>query len=632
MRALFRRLCALGCAAVMLITSAAALSVEDARKLLEEKYVDPLPKSAYSAQTLDELFLAVGDPYTYYMTAEEYEGFLAGVESDTTVTGIGAAITFTNEGIHISSVLPGGGAEEAGLQSGDLVIAVNGESCVPANEGHRQLIVGEAGTYVTITVRHTDGTEKDYRIRRRLVEIHNTNVTMKNGVGLIDCDSFGSETGTYFSDGITKYDDAAHLWIVDLRNNSGGVTTSAIASLGAFTGAGPLLYFRDRDGKYYTNYHFEDYLTPDPCIVLTNANSASACEVFAAGIRDMEAGISIGGRTFGKGLAQTILDGDNYADYFTDDAMKVTVYRFYSPEGNTNDRIGVIPTLLVADEYTEAVAQLLSTKEPARADGHLRLTLGGWKFYLNLQQAESDTYRDAFHELLAALPPDASVELGAGNNWGNVGVAMIAALYGDESRSRLFTDVAESEYADAINTLGVYGILNGTGDGKFDPTGTLTRAQLCALLAQALDISTTTENHFTDVPSTRWYAKSVNAMAEMGLVEGRGNGRFDPNGTVTHQEYITIMGRLARFLNFYAAEYAAELTEEALAAEALAPFAPWARESAATLTGLLQTAEGEPISMLHTELENIKPTAPILREEAAATLYHVLTRLQIIFY
>ncbi len=632
MKSLFRRLCAMLCVTAMLITSAAALSVEDARKLLEERFVDPLPAAAYEATTLDELFYALGDPYTYYMTAEEYEAFLSDVESDTSVVGIGAAIFFTLDGIAISSVLPGGGAEEAGLQSGDTIIAINGESCVPANESHRQLIVGEAGTYVTITVLHPDGTTADYRICRRLVEIHNTNVKLENGVGWIDCDSFGSETGNYFASGIHAYDDKAHIWVVDLRGNSGGVTTSAIASLGAFTGGGALLYFRDRNGKFFANYHFEDYLTPDPCIVLINGSSASACEVFSAGIRDRRAGISIGQRTYGKGLAQTILDSDGYSDYFTDDAMKVTVYRFFSPEGNTNDRIGVIPTLLISNEHTESVAKLLSTKEPDRPAGHLRLTLAGWNFYIDLTQAESEEYAEAFCELISALPPDAQIELGGGNNWGQVTTAMITTLYGDESRSRMFTDVSESEYADAINALAVYDILRGTGNGAFDPKGTLTRAQLCSLLAQAMDISASTENHFTDVPSNRWFADSVNAMAEMGLVNGKGGGKFDPNGLVTQQEYITIMGRLASFLNFYANNYEADLSEEQLSDETYAAFAPWARASAATLTGLLVTAEDEPLSMLHKPLEQIDPTAPVLREEAAAVLYNVLTNLQIILY
>jgi hypothetical protein len=121
-------------------------------------------------------------------------------------------------------------------------------------------------------------------------------------------------------------------------------------------------------------------------------------------------------------------------------------------------------------------------------------------------------------------------------------------------------------------------------------------------------------------------------MAELGLVNGVGAGHFDPLRFVTQQEYITIMGRLAARLNFYADNYTNDLSAEDLSAEKYAGFASWARPGAATLTGLLVTADGAEFSMLHAPLEDIVPTAPILREEAAATLYNVLTRLHLLHY
>ena len=169
MKKITRRIAALLCAAVLLITSASALSVEDARELLEDLYVDELPPGAYSAATLEELFIAVGDPYTYYMTAEEFDRFNTNVEGETSVTGIGASIEYTTEGILLTGVLAGGGAMEAGLQAGDLIIAIDGAPCIPADETHRDRLVGPAGTAVTITVRHAAGGTEDCRLQRRLV-------------------------------------------------------------------------------------------------------------------------------------------------------------------------------------------------------------------------------------------------------------------------------------------------------------------------------------------------------------------------------------------------------------------------------------------------------------------------------
>lgn len=125
------RLGALCCAAAMTITTGAqALSVEEAYDILQRSYVDKLPRAAQDAKSLDELF-SYTDDYTYYMTAEEYQAFLQGVEGDVSFAGIGAEITYVPEGIRIVSVLKGGGAEKAGLAAGDIIIAIEGESCAP---------------------------------------------------------------------------------------------------------------------------------------------------------------------------------------------------------------------------------------------------------------------------------------------------------------------------------------------------------------------------------------------------------------------------------------------------------------------------------------------------------------------
>ena len=117
------RLGALCCVAAMTITTGAqALSVEEAYDILQRSYVDKLPRAAQDAKSLDELF-SYTDDYTYYMTAEEYQAFLQGVEGDVSFVGIGAEITYVPEGIRIVSVLKSGGAEKAGLAAGDIIIA-----------------------------------------------------------------------------------------------------------------------------------------------------------------------------------------------------------------------------------------------------------------------------------------------------------------------------------------------------------------------------------------------------------------------------------------------------------------------------------------------------------------------------
>ena len=617
MKRITRRLCAVLCALALCLTSVSALSVEDALHLLEENYVDPLPAAAYDAKTLDELFAAVGDPYTYYMSAVDYEEFSAGVERESTVTGIGAGIEYTANGIHITMLLDGGAAKDAGLQLDDYIIAIEGVSCAPAGEQHRSLIIGEAGTYVTVTVRHPDGTVQDYRLERRTVELHNTTVSAANGVGTIDCNSFGSQTESYFSEGISANSDAVDHWVVDLRSNLGGLADAAVGTLGSFTGAGPKLYYRLNDGSSFYTLYLADRETDKPAIVLVNGYTASASEILSGGIRAQDAGIVVGSRTYGKGTAQLVLDKEKYPDLFDGDSLKVTAYRFYCSDGNTTDRIGVIPTLLVDDALTADVAALLTTERPESGE-FLFFTLNGCLFYVDLARSRGT---DALSELFSALPPEMVLHCEADGAASELDTADTAKRLGISYADRRFTDLADSAYPTQIDTMGVYGILAGDGKGHFRPDAALTRAELAALLAQALNVTGQNTGRFADVSADRWYSGDVSAITYLGFMNGVSPRYFDPNGTLTQEQFIAVMGRLARFLNFHADDYALALTEDDLAA--YDGLAAWARTEASVLTDY----DG---NMLYAALDTIDPHASVTREQAAATLCNMLKTLHIL--
>ncbi|MBP3485305.1 MAG: PDZ domain-containing protein, partial [Oscillospiraceae bacterium] len=171
MKRVLGRLLAAVLTLALLVTPSLALSVEQAVELLEGFYVDTLPPEAYQAETVDELLALLGDPYTEYMTEEEYQRFLSNMEGGEAFVGIGVYIQLTDEGILIDSLIGGGGAEAAGLMAGDVIIAVGGVSCVPAASAHQALILGEEGSYVTLTVRRANGVVSDYLVQRRAVVI-----------------------------------------------------------------------------------------------------------------------------------------------------------------------------------------------------------------------------------------------------------------------------------------------------------------------------------------------------------------------------------------------------------------------------------------------------------------------------
>lgn len=624
------RLGALCCAAAMTITtSAQALSVEEAYDILQRSYVDKLPRAAQDAKSLDELF-SYTDDYTYYMTAEEYQAFLQDVEGDVSFAGIGAEITYVPEGIRIVSVLKGGGAEKAGLAAGDIIIAIESESCAPGGAEHRAKLLGEAGTSVTVTVRHADGTQADYTVTRALVTQTNTTVSVTGGVGYIDCDSFGTQTGTYFQEGVRGNDSAVRAWIVDLRGNGGGLTSAAVSALGAFSGEGDLIYFVDQDGESTAQSYSGKDLTDKPAIVLMDSGSASASEIFAGGVLGTGSGIVIGTRSYGKGVAQILYDESN-CPYLHGDAVKVTAYRFYCAGGNTTDRIGVVPTLYIPQDQAVAAARLLSG-EKTKGSAYLRLVLNGCDFYIDIP-AGKESSSAALEAILAALTPDAVLYWGENGGERKLTLAQAREKCGFAASSALnFSDVADSEYAQEIDSLAASRIVFGDG-GKFRPDATMTRAEVCALLAQALDLYSTANGYFTDVAKESWYAPSVNAMAAIGLVSGVGGGKFDPNATMTQEEFITVLGRLVEFVNLDAREF---LDKNPLAILQPLPkyksFSHWAIRSAELLTNSVFDENGDAVNMYCMSLEDIEPQVPILREQAAAALYNALRTTGVLKY
>lgn len=612
MKRFFRGLCAAVLILAMLVSSASALTVEQALELLEWSYLRDIPAEACEAETLDELFSLLGDPYTYYMTAEEYQAFLDAVENTVSVVGIGVSIQYTEKGILVVDVLKGGSAEEAGLQPGDLIVKVDGVSCVPAEESHRALIAGEEGTRVFVVVVR-NGVRYGYTLERRTVVIPNTGVTLEKGhVGYIDCSSFGLETGELILEGVETYADGVDTWVMDLRGNSGGYTTAAVDALGIFGGPGYYLYLMDKTEQLYYYLCLEEAATDLPLVVLVDGGSASASEAFAAGIRDMGRGILVGTRTFGKGSAQVIYDAETHPELFGEDGIKLTAYRFYSYAGVTNDVIGVIPTLLVSDEMAQAVALAICGDPEAAREEMLVLQIGAQRFGVNL--AETDPA--VLEALFGALPPGTYVFLYEDGIEYDVTLEEGAAALGFTCGQRWFSDVADSAFVHQINTLATYDILHGDGEGSFRPGDTLTRAEACAMLAKTLGLSASGRQFFADVPDDHPYASYINAMAAMGFVQGRGDGNFCPDQTLTQEEYFTILARVACYQDINFAFAADAIGGEQLEAARTLGFSVWARSSAALL---------EMAGALRSSVHTLEPTAPILREEAAAGLYEVLT-------
>jgi len=595
----------------MVLSTASALTVDEALDFLERHYLKEIPVEAYEAESLDKLFELLGDPYTYYMTEEEYRGFVSSVEGTVEVVGIGVSIQYTPDGILVVEPLKGGPAIEAGILSGDLIIAVDGVSCVPADESHRAMVLGEAGSEVTVTVLR-DGEVRDYTMKRAQVVIPNTEAEVLDGhIGYITCTSFGSDTGVLINGYVEELDGEVDCWLIDLRGNGGGYTDAAVGALGVFVGPGMHLYLQSALGHLYYYEYEHEASTEKPAVLLVDGNSASASEAFAAGMRDNRKAILVGSRTYGKGTAQVIFDKGNYPELFENDGLKMTAYRFYSSSGITNDGVGVIPTLPVDDVYAYEVARAICGDPGENPEDTLRLTVDRW----NISVDHTAMSREALGALLEAMSPTAGLYLYENGEEIRCTVDEVAQKLGISYESRWVTDMEECRFATAVNTLATYGVLPGGEENDFRPGDEMTRGEVCALLGEALGLTGSGAVHFSDLSGDDPDTPYINAMAQLGLVLGRGDGRFYPDEIMNQQEFFVLLSRVAEYLNFTVGNEMGQSWKVKLEEASSRGFASWAAGGVALLDGL---------SALNTVRGYLDPAAPILREEAAANLCSVL--------
>lgn len=295
---------------------------------------------------------SLGDPYSVYYTAEEWEELMQDTEG--VYYGIGAYVGLDERTGYgkISGVIANTPAQEAGLRENDIIYEVDGESAYGLELSEIvAMIKGEEGTTVHLTI-YREG-EPDYLeidVVRKKIESPTVNHEMlDNGVGYIQITEFDEVTYDQFVEALAviKGSDAKGL-ILDLRSNPGGSLSVVVDIARQILPKGLVVYTEDRSGKR-TEYSCDGKKELQmPLVVLVNGNSASASEILAGAIKDYDKGVLIGTTTFGKGIVQRILpltDGT---------ALKLTVSAYYTPNGNNIHNIGIEPDIVCefdADAY-----------------------------------------------------------------------------------------------------------------------------------------------------------------------------------------------------------------------------------------------------------------------------------------
>lgn len=338
--------------------------IRQIEEMLDTYYVEDYDKELAEELMYTGLVAGVGDPYTYYLSADS---LAEQVEKNSGhFVGIGVEIYAGDDGyIVVSSVTPGGPAEAAGILAEDKITEVGGESITGKTAADvSALVKGEEGTDVTLTIfRESTGEVLEKTVTRQDIQVKTVSWSMMDdNIGYISITNFRENTYSQFKEALDTLEaEGMEKLVLDLRNNTGGLVKSAHEIGEELLPEGIMVYTMDKEGNR------EDTLCDDvyndvPMVVLVNGNSASAAEILAGAIQDTGRGELIGTTTFGKGLVQrlfTLPDGSG---------LNVTIQKYYTPNGTSIHGVGITPDYEV--ELPEEYAQ--QTNIPAEADTQLQ--------------------------------------------------------------------------------------------------------------------------------------------------------------------------------------------------------------------------------------------------------------------
>lgn len=327
-------------------------ALEEIQYILSNYYVEEVPLAVLNAPTIEQALEALGDEHTKYWTKEDYASFLDNMEPH--FAGLGIYIEAVAEGMRVLAVIEDSPAQLAEIKAGDIILSVN-EVALKGNsaEEGQKLLMGPENSKANLVIKRGNSL-LDYTVTRAMIELPTVTGEVIDGhIGYIDINSFAQNTHREFDRLLRDLDKKADVWIVDLRNNTGGYFNTALALAGYFIGDDVALYMEEKE--YVTEYeaYKQSIIIDEPVILLINGNSASSSEILAGALKDHKKAFLVGERTYGKGSVQSIFELANGG------FLKVTVAHFYSPAMQVINGVGIEPDVEVAGNGALDRARLL---------------------------------------------------------------------------------------------------------------------------------------------------------------------------------------------------------------------------------------------------------------------------------
>ncbi|MFL2812709.1 MAG: S41 family peptidase [Paracoccaceae bacterium] len=289
------------------------------------------------------------DPHSGYMPPESFQDMQ--VDTRGAFGGLGIEVTQEDGFVKVVAPMDGTPASEAGIQSGDFITHVDGEAILGLTLSEAvDKMRGPVGSEVSLTiVRNLDEDPFDIVIIRDVIKLTAARVRIEDDVIIVRVTTFNEQTTPNIKNGINeKIDelsgkDNVSGFIIDLRNNPGGLLSEAISVSNMFLNQGEIVSTRGRNNGQAKRYSASkgDLAESKPIVVLINGGSASASEIVAGALQDHKRAVILGTKSFGKGSVQSVIPlGEN-------GAMRLTTARYYTPAGRSIQALGVVPDIIV---------------------------------------------------------------------------------------------------------------------------------------------------------------------------------------------------------------------------------------------------------------------------------------------
>jgi carboxyl-terminal processing protease len=334
----------------------------DVLERIRRDYVEPVEEKQLIENAINGMLSAL-DPHSSYMNPKSYKDMQ--VQTKGEFGGLGIEVTMDNGVIKVVSPIDDTPAARAGIQPGDLIFALDGEPVqgLTLQEAVERMR-GKVGTPIKVSIRRGTKDPFDVSLTRETIKVKPVKFRLEGGdIGYIRVTSFTEQTTPGVLDAVEKLKKEAGNklkgYIIDLRNNPGGLLDQAIAMSDAFLDKGEIVSVKARKNDDVQRWNAKpgDVANGLPIVVLMNGGSASASEIVAGALQDHRRAIVLGTRSFGKGSVQTIMQVTGGG------AIRLTTALYFTPSGRSIQKEGIKPDIEVEPAKIENIQQRSSFRE-----------------------------------------------------------------------------------------------------------------------------------------------------------------------------------------------------------------------------------------------------------------------------